>query len=51
MVEPTADSRLDSGDITGLDADAYGFSVAADLYSLRYLQFLRSDFPDEVCTI
>ena len=51
VVVPTADSPLDSGDIAGMDADASGFTVAADLSSLRCLRFLRSDFPDEVCTI
>ena len=51
VVVPTADSPLDSGDIMGMDADASGFSVAADLSSLRCLRFLRSDFLDEVCTI
>ena len=51
VVVPTANSPLDSGDIAGVDADASWFSVAADLSSLRCLQFLRSDFPDEVCTI
>ena len=51
VVVPTADSPLDSGDIAGVDADASGFSVAADLSSLGCLWFLRSDFPDEVCTI
>ena len=51
VVVLTAESPLDSGDIAGVDADASGFSVAADLSSLTCLQFLRSDFPDEVCTI
>ena len=51
VVVPTADSPLDSGDIAGVDADAFGFSVAADLSSLKWLRFLRSDFPDEVCTM
>ena len=51
VVVPTADSPLDSGNITGMDADASGFSVAADLSSLRCLRFLRSDFLDEVYTI
>ena len=31
VVAPTADSPLDSGDIADVDADASGFSVAADL--------------------
>ena len=48
VVIPTADSPLDSGDIAGVDADASGFNVAADLSSLR---FLRSDFPGEICTV
>ena len=51
VVVPTADSPLDSGDIAGVDADASGFSVAADLSSLWCLWFLRSDFLDEVYTI
>ena len=51
VVIPTANSPLDSGDIAGVDADAFGFSVAADLTSLKSLRFLRSDFPDEVCTM
>ena len=51
VVIPTANFPLDSGDIAGVDADASGFSVAADLSSLRCLRFLRSDFPDEVRTI
>ena len=49
VIIPTA--PLDSGDIMGVDADASGFSVAADLSSLRCLRFLGSDFPDEVSTI
>ena len=51
VVIPTADSPLNSGDIADVDADTSGFSVTADLSSLRCLRFLRSDFPDEVCTI
>ena len=51
VIVPTADSPLDSGDIAGVDVDVSGFSFAADVSSLRYLRFLRSDFPDEVCTI
>ena len=51
VVVLTADSPVDSGNSAGVDADASGFNVAADLSSLRCLRFLRSDFPDEVCTI
>ena len=51
VVIPTADSPLDSRDIVSVDADASGFSIAADSSSVRCLWFLQSDFPDVVCTI
>ena len=37
MVVPTANSPLDSEDIAGVDADASGYSVAADLSSFQML--------------
>lgn len=46
----SVDESFDSGVIMGVAAYVLEFSLVADLSVLRCLRFLRSDFPDGVCT-
>ena len=50
VVAPNVESPMVSGEATGGGVDTLVFIVAVDLSSLRCFRFLRSDFPDGVCT-